>query len=187
MTKQVETYIKVCSRCKEEKSLDEFTKLKPRRKRSDPTQFYAQTTGTHDCWCKQCRRDAAKERARKNPGPILRVPEEDRHIMSDIRYRLNTSIKNRCKKYGHDFDLTDDFLLDLMKKQNCRCPYTNLPFEFTRTKSERAPSLDRIDPSKGYVQSNVEWVCWAINRAKGEMTKENLIAMCKRVVENTND
>lgn len=182
ITKQVETYTKLCSRCNSEKPLTEFTKLKPRRNRKDPTKFYAQTTGTHDCWCKACRREAAKLRARKNPGPILRIAEEDRHIMSDIRYRLNV-IKSRCKKHGYECDLTDDFLLDKIKEQHLKCPYTGLPFEFTREKSERAPSLDRINPKKGYTQDNVEWVCWAINRAKGEMTKEDLIAMCYRVVE----
>lgn len=185
MTKQVETYSKTCSKCKVEKSLNDFTKLKPRRNRKDPSKFYNQVTSTHDSWCKSCRRETGKLRARKNPGPILRIPEEDRHIMSDIRYRMN-SIKTRCKKYDHAYDLTDDFLLDLMKKQDFKCPYTNLPFEFTRTKSERAPSLDRINPQQGYIQSNVEWVCWAINRAKGQMTRDDLISMCKQVVENTN-
>lgn len=30
------------------------------------------------------------------------------------------------------------------------------------------PSIDRIDPSKGYVKDNVRVVCWAYNAAKNE-------------------
>ena len=32
-------------------------------------------------------------------------------------------------------------------------------------------SLDRIDPTKGYTEDNVRWVCWAVNQMKSDKTE----------------
>ncbi|NBP57501.1 hypothetical protein EBU71_13395 [bacterium] len=43
-------------------------------------------------------------------------------------------------------------------------------------------SLDRIDSSRGYMDSNVQIVASSINTAKGELSQEDFIEMCKDVV-----
>ncbi|RLD70194.1 MAG: hypothetical protein DRI98_08575 [Bacteroidetes bacterium] len=48
-------------------------------------------------------------------------------------------------------------------------------------------SIDRIDSNKGYVSDNVQWTCWAVNRAKGDLTNDDFIKLCRAVVERCND
>ena len=42
-----------------------------------------------------------------------------------------------------------------------------------------SPSLDRIDPRKGYVKGNVEWVCLLANKMMSNATGEDLIRFSK--------
>ena len=43
-------------------------------------------------------------------------------------------------------------------------------------------SLDQIDASKGYIEGNVQWLTWFVNRAKGEMSQEIFLSMCETVL-----
>ena len=47
-----------------------------------------------------------------------------------------------------------------------------------------APSIDRIDSSKGYSNENTRIVCRWYNMAKGELSDEEMYKMCKLVVDN---
>ena len=47
------------------------------------------------------------------------------------------------------------------------------------------PSIDRIDSEQGYTKTNCQLVCWAYNRAKSNMSDENMYKLCKGVVDTT--
>ena len=83
-------------------------------------------------------------------------------------YELLNGAKFRAKKKGLEFDLTQDFLLDLWVKQEGRCLISKRVFEWgsstTRT-SRLAPTVDRIDSTKGYTQDNVRLVTFHVNVA----------------------
>jgi hypothetical protein len=86
-------------------------------------------------------------------------------------------------KEGMNIDLP--FLKEIWEKQNGICPYTGLKMELPKNtknhskKSLKKASLDRIDSSKGYIKGNVEFVCMAINLAKNNHTKEDMISFIK--------
>ena len=42
-------------------------------------------------------------------------------------------------------------------------------------------SLDRIDPSIGYVQGNVEFVCYCVNVMKNDFTKDQMITFINQI------
>lgn len=42
-----------------------------------------------------------------------------------------------------------------------------------------APSLDRIQPSKGYTKENVRLVCFAVNRARSDWGDEVLLKIAR--------
>lgn len=44
-------------------------------------------------------------------------------------------------------------------------------------------SIDKIRPEGGYVEGNVQWVAWAVNRAKGDMETDVFVDMCRQVLE----
>lgn len=45
-------------------------------------------------------------------------------------------------------------------------------------------SIDRIDSSKGYESSNIQWVDQEINRLKSNFPQDIFIQMCKKVAKN---
>ncbi|GMG81932.1 hypothetical protein LNKW23_11450 [Paralimibaculum aggregatum] len=44
-----------------------------------------------------------------------------------------------------------------------------------------APGPDRIDPEVGYVEGNVRWLLWAVNRAKCERPDDLFLRICQAV------
>lgn len=82
--------------------------------------------------------------------------------------------------------MTTEYLRSLMADQNELCALSGLPFErsgVSGVKHARSPSLDRIEPSMGYVIGNVRFLCDGLNSAKSTGTDEQLIALCRAVVE----
>jgi hypothetical protein len=97
---------------------------------------------------------------------------------------LIAGARKRAKAKGLDFDLDVEWVADRIKRG---CAILGEPFNLTGsppvgyTAHPRAPSLDRIDSSRGYTRDNVWVICDAINRAKGSMSLLRLMGMCKKV------
>jgi hypothetical protein len=82
--------------------------------------------------------------------------------------------KNRALKNNIDFNLTPEYLLSIFPKN---CPVFDFELDwFTRTGKTKvnSPSLDRIDPSKGYIVGNVQWLSSLANKMKQDATPEQL-------------
>ena len=98
-------------------------------------------------------------------------------------------IKIAGKEKNLGFDLTLEFLWELYEKQKGLCALSGLPIEFeTRLGAlnkngyqRRTASLDRIDSSKGYLRSNVQWVHKEINQMKSCRTDKEFISLCNTV------
>jgi hypothetical protein len=77
------------------------------------------------------------------------------------------SARNRKNRRHMEFDLTIDWLLDEVEKQNFCCALTGIEFfaahRSNGAKNPYTPSIDRIDPKRGYTRDNVRIVCFAIN------------------------
>ncbi|MCY4181321.1 MAG: hypothetical protein OXF43_00320 [Gammaproteobacteria bacterium] len=86
-----------------------------------------------------------------------------------------SSAMARAKREGIPFDHNFNLGLDeLLEQQDWRCALTGIPFSGEKTSQgaggrDYAPSPDRIDPVIGYKATNVQWILWCINRAKGRM------------------
>ena len=109
---------------------------------------------------------------------------------SSLKYYLNKSIY-RSKKKGMKSDLTLEYLKELWEKQNGICPYTGIKMELPRTTQDQdikktpiKASLDQIIPSKGYIKGNVEFVCYSMNTAKNDFTKEQMIDFINKIKNN---
>jgi hypothetical protein len=79
--------------------------------------------------------------------------------------------RRRALLKGIPFDLTED---DVVIPE--RCPVLGIPLGFDGGLSERgsSPSLDRIDPSRGYVRGNVLVISFRANQIKSDATPEEL-------------
>ncbi len=121
----------------------------------------------------------AYHRARRaNPEINKRVVEYARRYRE--RWRVALLVRHalyRCRKSGMRFD--PDYMQIFKDLRPARCPCCDVPFNYSFTgKSQRppddGPSLDRIDPTNGYVPGNVEIICWRCNALKRDATLKEL-------------
>ena len=100
---------------------------------------------------------------------------------------LVSGAKARAKKRSLEFNLTVDWLLERLARGVCEV--TGLPFvPSIGTGQQRsflnpwAPSLDRIENSRGYTTDNVQVVVSIYNIAKGEHTDADVFRMAEALV-----
>lgn len=79
------------------------------------------------------------------------------------------STKARAKKFGVDCDLTPEWLVERFLNG---CELTGSPFVIRG--GIHSPSIDRIDPDKGYTQSNCRLITLAMNMFKGRGTDADM-------------
>jgi uncharacterized protein (DUF3084 family) len=69
--------------------------------------------------------------------------------------------KSRARKHGVPFDIdVEDIDVPSL------CPALSIPLERSDTITDNTPSLDRIDPAKGYVRGNIAVISNKANRIK---------------------
>lgn len=100
-------------------------------------------------------------------------------LSNTIEYRLWKSAKDRSEKKGCEFTITlDDIKIPLV------CPLLEIPIVMhsTRERHYNAPSIDRIDSTKGYTKDNI----WIISHRANQLKNDSTLAEMKLMVENLN-
>ena len=113
----------------------------------------------HERRCKKCRKQQAAEDYRENWF----------HWTVKLK-------KSYCTKNSIPFDLTPEYLESIW---TVSCPVFGKPFEMFDKTSSFCPSLDRVDPAKGYVRGNVRYISARANRIKYDATAEELLQVVK--------
>lgn len=81
-----------------------------------------------------------------------------------------SAARSRAKKEGVPCDITVDHLEDIYPRDGL-CPVLRIPLlREGYSGREDTPSLDRREPSKGYVKGNVAFISNKANRLKAGMT-----------------
>ena len=119
----------------------------------------ATTPDGFDRRCKKCRKQKAAESYRENWF----------HWTVKLK-------KSFCKKNKIPFDLTPEYLESIWTPA---CPVFGKPFEMFDKSSSFSPSLDRIDPAKGYVKGNIRYISARANRIKYDASAEELLQVLK--------
>ena len=151
--------MKQCTRCKETKPLEMFTKDK---KAKDGVYGY----------CKIC----SKENTAKNYATPHGRANKLIHTMHNSKGGKRANMEK-----------TLTFKDIVLIVETGRCQLTNLPFDFQRakktSKNPYAPSLDRIDSQKGYTKENCRIVLAAVNDALGEYDDNDILPILKALVK----
>ena len=120
--------------------------------------------GIRYSYCKDCEAKRMKERYEKDPIP-----------------QMLSNSKIRAKSKGIPHDITSNDIKKIWPKDN-KCPVLGINFQMgykdKKTKSY-SPSLDRIEPKKGYIKSNILIVCDIVNRLKSDASIEDLKKISK--------
>lgn len=183
---------KICKRCGEEQSIDNFYKV-PSMKDG------------HDNTCKACRKKLRRLRDGVKVEPLITegvmvCPVCKRELSVDTyaksktgRYWMcsdcykehtlinNGSAKNRAARKGLEFnlELSDIVIPDV-------CPLLEVPFQFgTKDSYDYSPSLDRIDNSKGYIKGNVQVISMKANAMKNSASPDELHTFCKNILRHS--
>ncbi len=115
-------------------------------------------------------------------------PEKARQATKDFRAKypwasLIVKAKSRSSEKGLAFDLTNDWG---EATWTGKCAVTGAPFQPERGRKWSA-SIDKIDPSKGYVQSNCRFVLWIVNVFKSDGTDADMIEVAKLIARNAHE
>jgi predicted transcriptional regulator len=139
---------RVCDVCNQEKNLSHFSLLDKTRK----------TTTERKSTCKKC------------SASIRQTEKLNRDWKVDAAKLLYKNIKSRCKRTGREFSID---LEDISIPEKCPVFGFDLKREDKKTWM-CAPSVDRIDSSKGYIKGNVTVVSRRANILKRDATVEEL-------------
>jgi hypothetical protein len=148
--------MKVCFKCKQEKSYEFFFK-------------HHQTSDGFHSWCKSCCTEGNnKSRAKQN---------------STIEGRAKIFLQNARKsaaKRNQEFLLSVEDIVNFWKQQDEICAYSGRKMTLDAGKLETV-SIERIDSSIGYTKDNTILVCQAINRMKSDFKYDDFYELCKDV------
>lgn len=124
-------------------------------------------------YCRSC----FNEKRRERRGRYRRQPKVP-------SVRLNELLRSARRRSSVPCDLTIEFLLELLDKQEGKCYYSGIQMEFVQWGNGRnnySVSIDQVEPSKGYTKDNIVLCCWGVNQGKGNMSAGEYIRLCKCV------
>lgn len=150
---------KVCTKCGIEKPLTEFTKKK-------------EGLCGHRSRCKVCSKQELQDYYALNKEKVLQT-QANWKARNPFKIRFLNK-RSHALRQGLEFDLELEDFPDIP----ALCPVLGLPLTHeTGTKSPKpySPSLDRIDPAKGYVKGNVQWMSHKANAMKQDATPDELL------------
>jgi len=151
---------KVCSKCKEHKLLSEFSK---RRRSKDGLSFSCKSCSKEyrDSQCRFNRWYVTKRKDGKRAGWEWDIEPEDIPV---VRIR-ETITEARNRKY---------YSWEAVEYPKV-CPILGLELDWGMNGlNNNSPSLDRIDPTKGYIPGNVMMMSQLANKMKSNATTEQL-------------
>lgn len=79
-------------------------------------------------------------------------------------------------------EITQRFLMDLIEQQEYRCKLSGV--ELTPD-TATLDHLNSVSSGGGHTAGNVAWVHSEINRMKGQLSVEEFVALCRKVVQYT--
>lgn len=124
-------------------------------------------------------------RGQTNGCPSCSRQSRDQDCQWPFTIYVIKKLRYDALKRGIEWNVTEQQLADLWRRQDSRCALTGLELNFrSRQGEDQLASLDRIDSSQGYVVGNVQWVHKDINRMKNAFDQNHFINMCRLVANS---
>lgn len=97
---------------------------------------------------------------------------------------LLKNIKTGALSREFSYELTEDFLWNLYKKQEGKCKLTGRKIIFNKKSKENTASLDRINSKLGYTEENVQWIHKDVNIIKNRFDEDYFLGICLDICNN---
>lgn len=98
---------------------------------------------------------------------------KEKYIHDRIR-GINKGCRARAKGKNLKYNLDIEYLESIFPK-NMICPVFGTQMEFHTGEIHTSPSVDRINPEKGYTKGNVVWVSYRANSIKQDATPDEIL------------
>lgn len=176
---------KICKTCEKEKSISDFS---INQNKSSNKNYHTRSEIRYNDKCKSCCSEWQKVYRKKKlaEDPDFYNKARSKPKLSDEQKMFNSFVscrvgdaKGRAKKYNKPYDIDKFYMRDLWTGF---CAISGLPLNLIKG-DKHVGSIDCIEPTKGYTKGNVQWVSWAVNRAKGDLSSEDFLNMCKAITE----
>jgi hypothetical protein len=115
-----------------------------------------------------------------------RIKYEKTNPITSQTWSMVSKARIRAKAKKLDCNIDNEYVRSLVVSH---CPIFGIPLDWSRHRgngtvtTDGSPSLDRIDPSKGYIKGNVWIISYRANRIKNDATHEELKLVTKAVGE----
>jgi hypothetical protein len=107
------------------------------------------------------------------------VKKPDQRYAKHLLGRVRTNAKARSILVSID----EQDIINMLERSNYACEVTWIPFDISKHKTFRvrpwAPSVDRIDSTKGYTKENCRVVCAAVNSAMNQYGEDLLLVIAR--------
>lgn len=127
-------------------------------------------------------------RQRSYKTPLLKISWTKKKTgYEEINGRYWQSIKHGAERRRLEFSITIEEIWQLYIQQNKQCALSGVPICFKQigdNPNVQTASLDRIDSSKGYIKGNIQWVHKQVNTFKMDMSTEELLDWCKKIINH---
>lgn len=112
--------------------------------------------------CRSCQQQSARKYYNDNVSSQIKLLHEN------PEKTIFNRIKSRAKKQNIEFnlDITDIIIPKF-------CPILNIPI-LLFSNSDNSPSIDRLDPDKGYIKNNIKIISKRANRIKSDANSDEL-------------
>ena len=108
---------------------------------------------------------------------------ECKELLPDCFSKITSRMRHRAiHRDKHKVTITHYDICEIWPRDN-KCPVMGTKFVVGEPR-QNSPSLDRIDPNKGYEPGNIQIICDLANKMKQNATKEQLERFCKYYGQN---
>lgn len=110
----------------------------------------------------------------------------------ELNKTLYSHIKSKAKERNLEFNISQQFLWELLEKQNFKCNLSGIQIYISTKIKNGNPdfnfitaSVDRINSKMGYTEDNVQWIHKDINKMKMDFPNDYFIQVCVEISKNT--
>ena len=160
---------KQCSKCKQVLSIENFSK------------DLSRSNGLRGR-CKKCEAQARKQ-WRESGGKEKKQTYYKATPVKTITRALVKNAKHRAKDKNIPFNIDLDYIRSMVGENAelaSHCPVFGIPLEWSCQRNQGrgphpyAPSIDRIDPERGYVKGNIKIISFRANQIKSDASPSEL-------------
>lgn len=105
----------------------------------------------------------------------------------DLADRLYSRSSKRARSAKLKFDLTKEYIEEILQKQNYKCYYTGIPFGDNFNNKDNYPTIDRIDSTKGYIKGNICICTYIVNGMKSNLAIDQFKDIVTKIYNNINN